>query len=47
MNDLQTWTTVWELTVEVEAMMGGAGESGRNSDNCNRTTLKKTLKINK
>ena len=38
MNDPQTWTTVWELTVEAGSGMGGGG---KNWDNYNRITIKR------
>ena len=41
MNDPQTWTKVWELTVESGDGMGGRGQRGKNWDNCNRITIKK------
>ena len=36
MNDLQTGTTVWKLTVGVQGELGGGGQMGENWDNCNR-----------
>ena len=41
MNDPQTWTTVWELTVGAGGGMGRGGQRGKNWDNCNRITIKK------
>ena len=40
MNDPQTWTTVWELTVGAGGGMGGGGQRGENWDNCNRIARK-------
>ena len=41
MNNPQTWTTVWELTVG--GGMGRGGQRGKNWDNCNRLTIKNDL----
>ena len=38
MNDPQTWTTVWELTVGTA--VGRRRAKGGNWDNCNRITIK-------
>ena len=35
MNDPQTWTKVWGLTVGVGSGLGGGGQKGKNWDNCN------------
>ena len=40
MPDLQTWTTVWGLTVGAGGGMGGGEQMGKNRDNCNRITIK-------
>ena len=40
MNDSQTWTTVWELTMGVEGGLGRGGQREKNWYNCNRITLK-------
>ena len=37
MNDPRTWTTMWELPVQVGGGMGG-GRQGENWDNCDRIT---------
>ena len=39
MNDPQTWTTVWELTVGVGGGMGRGGQRGKSWDNCNKITI--------
>lgn len=36
MNDLWTWTTMWELMVVVRGGMGGGEQMGKNRDSCNR-----------
>ena len=41
MNDPQTWTTVWELTVGAGGGMGRGGQRGESWDKCNRITIKK------
>ena len=43
MNDLQTWTVVWELTLGAGGGMGGREQRGKNWDNCNRITIKNDL----
>ena len=43
MNDPQTWTTVWELTVEAGGGMGRGGQRGKNWDNCNRIAINNDL----
>ena len=45
MNDPWTWTTEWELTVGAGGGMGGGGQKGKNWDNYNNMTIKKT-KVN-
>ena len=40
MNDPQTWTTVWGLTVGVGGGMGKVGQRVKNWDNCNTITIK-------
>ena len=45
MNDPQTWTTVWGLTVGADSRMGGGGQRGKNWDNSNRVTVKNDKKI--
>ena len=42
MNDPQTWTAVWGLTVGAGGGMGGGGQRGKIGDNCNK---KNTFKI--
>ena len=46
MNEPCTWTTGWELTVEVEGVgeVGGGEHRGESWDNCNRTTIKYVIK---
>ena len=44
MSDPWTRTTVWELTVGMQGGMGGRGQRGKNWDNCNRITIKKSFK---
>ena len=36
MNDPQTWTTVWALTVRKGGRLGRGRQMGKNWDNCNR-----------
>ena len=43
MNDPQTWTTVWRLTVGMEYGLGREGQRGKNWEDCNRMTIKKIL----
>ena len=45
MNDPWTWTTGWGLTVGEGIGLGGGGQWGKNWDNCNRTTIKYLIKI--
>ena len=40
MNDPQTWTTVWEWTVEAGGGPGRGGQKGEKWDNSNRITIK-------
>ena len=40
MNDPQTWTTVWELTVGAVGWDGQRRAKGKNWDNCNKITIK-------
>ena len=40
MNDLRTWTTMWELTVGARGRMGRGGQRGKNWDKHNSITIK-------
>ena len=40
MNDPQTWTTVWGLTVVAGHGLDGGGQRGKNWDNWNRKISK-------
>ena len=41
MNDPQTWTTVWELTVDAGGGMGRGDQREKNWDNCIRIAIKR------
>ena len=43
MKDPWTWTTVWELTLEVGDKLGEGKQKGKNWDNCK--TINKHKKI--
>ena len=43
MNDPQTWTTGWGLTLGIGGGMGRGGQRGKNWDDCNSTTIKMIL----
>ena len=45
MNDPWAWTTGWGLTVGVKVIM--KSNRGENEDNCNRTTIKYSIRNTK